>query len=138
MMARLIDKGGAAASSRTRAVLAMLLLVTGMFAIPANVRAQSLMSEADARQAIMDRYGVDVLRIAEAERGGVPVFIMKVMNPAGNYNEAFQVNVLVMNRRNGELMPQFQHGVSGVTFPGDGPRQVDDDSGPALREGTFR
>lgn len=117
------------------AVLSVILLLA---ALPSAAMGQSLMSEEKARQAIEDRYGVQVLRVEKADRDGIPVFVAKVMNPPGNYNEAFQVNMLVIDRRSGELVPQFRHGASGVSYPGDGPRQVPDDSGPALREGTFR
>lgn len=119
-------------------LLSLLMLAVSMLSLPLAAHAQSLLSETDARQVIEERYGVEVLRIEKAENDGLPVFIMRVMNAAGDFNEAFQVNVLVMNRRNGELVPQFHHGASGATYPGDGPREVTDDSGPALRKGTFR
>ncbi len=36
------------------------------------------------------------------------------MNPPGNFNEALQVNTLMVDRQTGELVPQFRHAPSGL------------------------
>lgn len=125
--------------SRSRPIcvaLTVIILGMGAFLFSPAARAQSLLSEAEARQAIEDRYGVQVLRIEESERDGVSVFILKVMNPAGNFNEALVVSTLLMNRQNGQLISQFRHGRSGVIDSAGARREVREDSGPALRKGS--
>ncbi|UCH74730.1 MAG: hypothetical protein JSU82_02425 [Rhodospirillales bacterium] len=97
------------------------------------VAAQSLMSEAAARQALEAEYGVEVLRVEAGERDGVPVFFARVMNPAGNFNEAFQVNILVVDRRSGRLVRQFRHDNSGVQDTAGTRRDTNENSGPILR-----
>jgi hypothetical protein len=115
---------------RTRIILTAFAVTMGGSA----AMAQSLITEAKARQEIEARYSVQVLRIQKAEEGKTPVFIIKVMNKAGNFNEAFQVNVVMMDRRTGKLIPQFQHTVSGTTGMGNGPRDIEENIGPSLRE----
>lgn len=125
--------------SRSRPIcvaLTVIILGMGAFLFSPAARAQSLLSEAEVRQTIVDRYGVQVLRIEEVERDGVPVFILKVMNPAGNFNEALVVSTLLMNRQNGQLISQFRHGRSGVIDSAGARREVREDSGPALRKGS--
>jgi hypothetical protein len=58
-------------------------------------------------------YQVKVLRIREALHDGRPVFIVTVMNAGGNFNEAFQVNTLMVDRRSGKLVSQFRPAMSG-------------------------
>ena len=118
--------------------LAMIIVGAGALMPPRAALAQSLMSDAEARRAIEDSYGVQILRIEETERDGIPVFIFKVMNPAGDFDEAFQVNVLVLNRQNGRLVSQFRHGSSGVIDSAGGGRDVRENSGPVLRQGSSR
>jgi hypothetical protein len=121
-------------AGQARIVLATIAVVAGAVLGAAAALAQSLMSETEARREMKESYDVQVLNVKQAEQDGVPVFIVKVMNTAGNYNEAFQVNVLVMDRRNGKLVPQFRHTTTGVTGAGNGPRDIDEDIGPDLRE----
>lgn len=122
---------------RPNLVALAVIIGAGAFLFPPAARAQSLLSEAEARQTIEDSYGVQVLRIEETERDGIPVFILKVMNPAGNFDEALQVSTLLMNRRNGLLMSQFRHGRSGVVDSAGARREVREDSGTALRKGSI-
>lgn len=116
--------------------LAAIVIGAGSFMSPPAAFAQSLMSDAEARRAIADSYGAEVLRVEATERDGVPVFILKVMNPAGDFDEAYQVNVLVMNRQTGQLVPQFRHRSSGATNSASGRRDVNENSGPVLRQGV--
>lgn len=117
-----------------RSCLFLLAVGLGATLLGAAALAQSLMSEEEVRQVIEERYGVEILRIEEAESDGIPVFVLRAMNPAGNYNEAFQVNKIVVNRRNGQLLPQFRHRNSGVADTAGARRQVIENSDRVLRE----
>lgn len=114
---------------RTGIILVAVAVTMGSSA----AMAESLMTEAKARQEIEARYSVQVLGIQKATEGNTPIFIIKLMNKGGNFNEAFQVNTVAMDRRTGKLIPQFQHIDSGTTEMGSGPRQIDENTGPMLR-----
>ena len=115
---------GASSPKRIVARIARCLPVAALalaVAIPSAARAQALMDEAAVRVALEDIYGVRVLRLEADYRDGVDVFVARVMNPGGDFNEAFQVSVLVVDRRTGMLVPQFRHAPSGIHDAG-GPR----------------
>jgi len=114
-------------------VFAVMTLAGGLLAISEPAGAQALMSEAAARAKLEKDWGVEVLRVQADEQDGVPVFLVRVMNPGGNFNEAFQVNVLVIDRRTGELVPQFRHGPTGLRGVAGAPNDADENSGPVLR-----
>jgi len=119
-------------------VVAAIILVAGVLLTTTPAAAQTLMSEAAAREALEAEYGVQVLRINAVEEDGVPVFVVRVMNPGGNFNEAFQVNVLVIDRRTGKLVPQFWHEPSGVHDAAGGPSDTTENPGPILRRESLR
>ncbi len=125
-------------SDRVRRVIGGLWLVAAILAAgllrPAGpAAAETLLSEEAARTALEREYGVEVLRITADEQDGVPVFLVRVMNPGGNFNEAFQVNTLVVDRRTGKLVPQFRHGASGTRDRSGTRRETSEDVGPVLR-----
>ncbi len=92
-----------------RAVLLVALLVA---AGPAPTTAA--VNEAQVAQSIAEAYGVRVLRVQEGEIDGRPVWLVTVMNPGGDFNEAFMVTTLAVDRETGELVPAFRHGPSGL------------------------
>lgn len=114
-------------------VATVILLATGIVMSTAPAAAQALMSESEARQKLKAEFGVDVLRITAGQRDGVPVFVVRVMNPGGNFNSAFRVSVLEIDRRTGKLVLQFQQGASGVTGQPGVRNDTPDNSGPVLR-----
>ena len=57
---------------------------------------------------VAQRFGVTVLRVAPIERDGKPLYSVVVMNPGGNFNEAFKATTLVVDPDSGELVPQFR------------------------------
>src|SRR5439155_21051043 len=67
--------------------------------------------------AIAQRFGVTVLRVLPIERDGKPLYSVVVMNPGGNFNEAFKATTLVVDPDTGELMPQFRQENSGYDLP---------------------
>lgn len=78
-----------------------------------------LTPEAVAQQ-LADRFGVEVLRVVEAEDDGRRVYIATVVNPGGDSNGAFQVNRLMVDPLTGTLISQFRHGAAGYQLPGGG------------------
>lgn len=89
-------------------------------------------------QQIAQRYGVQVLHADRELVGGEPVYRMVVMNPGGDFNEAFAVHTLMVDASTGALISQFEHLPSGYELaspPDRTPR--DDGSGDAIRRETF-
>jgi hypothetical protein len=89
--------------------------------------------------AVAQRFGVTVLRVKPIERDGKPLLSVVVMNPGGNFNEAFKATILVVDPDTGELVPQFRQENSGYDLPAAPDRQPPaDDGGTAIRRETFR
>lgn len=89
-------------------------------------------------QQIAQRYGVQVLHADRELIGGKPVYRMVVMNPGGDFNEAYAVHTLVVDASTGTLVSQFEHMPSGYELaspPDRTPR--DDGSGDTIRRETF-
>lgn len=124
---------------RYAAVMA-IVAITGVASVwsPSPALAQSLMTTEAVRGAIEQEFGVEVLRIDDIEIDGRPAFLLRVMNPAGDFNEAFQINTLAVDRATGDLIPSFRHGPSGYSSEGPSGRAGSDDIGPALRRGSLR
>jgi hypothetical protein len=88
---------------------------------------------------VAQRFGVTVLRVAPIERDGKPLYSVVVMNPGGNFNEAFKATILVVDPETGELVPQFHQENSGYDLPASADRQPPaDDRGTTIRRETFR
>jgi hypothetical protein len=66
---------------------------------------------------IAGRFGVRVLRAERGESDGKPVYRLLVMNPGGDFDNAFAVHTLVVDAATGELLPQFRHEASGYVPP---------------------
>ncbi len=100
--------------------------------------AQGLMSESKARAAIEETYGVQVLSVEEIGKDGWQAFVVKVMNPPGDFDEAFQVNTLVIDRQTGLLVPQFRHLPAGHQMSAPSLGSAGEGSGEILRRGSIR
>jgi hypothetical protein len=88
---------------------------------------------------VAQRFGVTVLRVVPIERDGKPLYSVVVMNPGGNFNEAFKATTLVVDPDSGELVPQFRQENSGYDLPAAPDRRPPaDDGGTAIRRETFR
>ena len=83
----------------------------------ADVEAANARDKALAER-IAKTYGVTVLKVSNAEQDGSQVLVVTVMNPGGNYNEAFQVTNLVVDRQTGRLISQFRHTPTGHRHAG--------------------
>ena len=117
-----------------RIAVAVWLVVAGFAANPVF----ALSPEAVAG-VVAQRFGVTVLRVVPIERDGKPLYSVVVMNPGGNFNEAFKATTLVVDPDSGELVPQFRQENSGYDLPAAPDRQPPaDDGGRTIRRETFR
>ncbi len=57
---------------------------------------------------------VTVLRVKPMTDGGRRVFAVTVMNPGGDFNEAFQVNTIVIDAETGQPIMQYRQGSGGL------------------------
>ena len=118
--------------------IGILALAVAAVAIWPAAVSRAAMSEDQVRTAIERDYGVRVLRIGPGTADGRKVFVVTVMNPPGDFNEAFQVNTLVVDAETGRLVPQFRHLPSGQSFSG-APSHVPNRQSPdASRGRTWR
>ncbi|MEQ8355179.1 MAG: hypothetical protein RH942_06545 [Kiloniellaceae bacterium] len=88
-------------------------LVAGNVASPAL----AAISQEAAAQKIAESYGVEVLKVRAGERDSRKVWLVTVMFPGGNRNNAFQVHVLAVDQETGELVSSFQHRADGYSLP---------------------
>jgi len=63
---------------------------------------------------IAAEFGVRVLKVRESRLDGAPVFLVTVMNPGGNFDEAFQITTLAVDVRTGKMVSGFRHRSSGL------------------------
>ncbi len=87
------------------------LVVSG--GISLAVPAWAAMSADEVAAAIAEAYGVTVLRVVPATDDGRSVFRLTIMNPGGDFDEAFQVNTLLVDANTGKLVSGFRHRASG-------------------------
>ncbi len=71
--------------------------------------AWAAMSADQVASAIAEAYGVIVLRVEPMTEDDRAAYLITIMNPGGNFNEAFQVNRIVVDAETGDLIPQFRH-----------------------------
>jgi len=100
-----------------RSVAAALTLAAGLALAGGPAAAQ--VGQDEAAKKVAETYGVDVLKTAEGEIDGQPVWLVTVMEPGGNSNSAFRVATLAVSKETGELVPAFQHKSSGYRLPGE-------------------
>ncbi|MDX1575495.1 MAG: hypothetical protein R3285_04840 [Kiloniellales bacterium] len=101
-------------SRRAAQVLAAALLTASAFG--GNAAAQ--VTEQEAKRQVEEAYDVEVLKVSEGEIDGRAVWLVTVMLPEGNFNSAFMVSRLAVDRASGELVPSFRHRESGYDLPG--------------------
>ena len=58
-------------------------------------------------------YGVQVLKVRTSKIDGKRVHVLTVMNPKGDFNEAFQVSTVAVDVKTGKLIAGFRHRRSG-------------------------
>jgi hypothetical protein len=118
----------------TRALIIAFLMV---FAVPGATPAAALSPDAVA-VALAKRFDVKILRVTPIERDGKRRYAVVVMNPGGNFNDAFKVTMLVVDAETGDLVEQFQTESPGTDRPASANRERPaDDGGAAIRQETF-
>jgi len=94
--------------------LATALLASLVF----NGNAVAQVSDQEAKRQVEESYDVEVLRVREGEIDGRGVWLVTVMLPPGDFNSAFMVSSLAIDRETGDLVPSFRHRESGYDLPG--------------------
>ena len=89
------------------AAMAMAAAIGVLSAADAQVTARQ------ASRQFAESYGVQVLKVRSAEIDGKRVYLLTVMNPKGDFNEAFQVNTVAVDAGTGNLIAGFRHRSSG-------------------------
>lgn len=95
------------------------------------------MSEAEATAKVARDYGVDVLRVSRATLDGREVLLVTMINPGGDFNEAFQVNTIAFDAESGERVPGFRHRPSGIDANQAPSYQADRQSTTGLQSGLI-
>ena len=76
--------------------------------------AEAALSADQVKRQVEMRYGVTVLRIKPVTEQGRSAYAVTIMNPGGAFNEAFQVNTLVIDAETGRPIIQYRQGPGGI------------------------
>ncbi len=93
-----------------RLAMSAALLALALGAAP---RPASALTGEEAAARIEAEYGVKALRVRPGTIDGTAVWLVTVMKPGGDSNDAFQVTTLAVDQVTGALVPAFRHGVHG-------------------------
>ena len=91
--------------------LAIAAIVAAGVAMPTP--ALGAVSADQAGKRVAKSFGVKVLKVRPGKIDGRQVFLVTVMNPKGDFNEAFQVSTVVVDAATGKLVSGFRHRSSG-------------------------
>lgn len=80
------------------------VLAAGAFALGA-VPATAAMTEAQVKSLVESETGGKILKVEPTTVSGQPAFAVKVMNPGGNDNGAFQIYTVVIDAASGTVSP---------------------------------
>ncbi len=120
------------AAKPIRLLLAATFLVWWSYPVAAQV------SEADVRASIEREFGVEVLKIDETESDGGQAYVVTVMNPGGDFNSAFMVSRLLVDRQTGRLISQFRHRAAGYDLSGAADNITDENVGVGMRRDSMQ
>ncbi len=90
----------------------MAVVFGAMFALGASPAAA--LSADQVKRQVETQYGVKVLRIKPMTEQGRSAFAVTIMNPGGAFNEAFQVNTIVIDAETGRPIVQYRQGPGGL------------------------
>ena len=76
--------------------------------------AEAALSADQVKRQVEMRYGVTVLRIKPVTEQGRSAYAVTIMNPGGAFDEAFQVNTLVIDAETGRPIIQYRQGPGGI------------------------
>ena len=105
-------------------------------AVPSSAKAA--MTQSQVAAATEKSYDVRVLKIYADKENGKNVFRVKVMYNGGDWNTAFQVNIIVIDAETGERVAQFKHQSSGRSLPGNYDSMPNRQPPDALRRHIWR
>jgi hypothetical protein len=91
-----------------------MAVVFGATLILGAAPAGAALSADQAKRQVETRYGVKVLRIKPMTEQGRSAFALTVMNPGGAFNEAFQVNTIIIDAETGRAIIQYRQGPGGL------------------------
>jgi len=119
------------------AILTAVTLATGVPVESVNAAAKFSKDEAVVANKLETTYGVEVLRIRSGVIDGMAVYIVTVMNPAGNFNGAFRVTTLAVDKDSGRLVSQYRQTATGPRHSASERREISsDNSGVEIRRRT--
>ncbi len=72
------------------------------------------LSADQVKRQVETRYNVKVLRIKPMTEQGRSAFAVTIMNPGAAFNEAFQVNTIVIDAETGRPIIQYRQGPGGL------------------------
>lgn len=114
----MIDRAARALNSAGRrwlsGTLAALLLALPVAGGPARAEVGPI----EVKNKIEAEYRVTVIKTTQGRQDGRKVYRLTVMNRGGDFNEAFQVNTLIVDADTGKILSQFRHGKSGYRKSG--------------------
>ncbi len=76
--------------------------------------AEAALSADQVKRQVETRYGVTVLRIKPVTEQGRSAYAVTIMNPGGAFDEAFQVNTLVIDAETGRPIIQYRQSPDGL------------------------
>ncbi len=88
------------------------VLATAPLLLPHAAAAQ--MTGKEVAKKIAAGYGVRVLKVRRSQIDGRAVFLVTVMNPGGDFDEAFQITTLAVDVTTGKLVSGYRHRSSGL------------------------
>ena len=98
----------------TRALRGAALAVVFGATLALGATPAGALSADQVKRQVETRYGVKVLRIKPMTEQGRSAFAVTIMNPGGVFNEAFQVNTIVIDAETGRLIIQYRRGPGGI------------------------
>ena len=87
------------------------VLATAPLLVP---HAAAQMTGEQVAKKIAAGYGVRVLKVRRSQIDGRAVFLVTVMNPGGDFDEAFQITTLAVDVTTGKLVSGYRHRSSGL------------------------
>ena len=98
----------------TRALRGAALAVVFGATLALGATPAGALSADQVKRQVETRYGVKVLRIRPMTEQGRSAFAVTIMNPGGDFNEAFQVNAIVIDAETGRPIIQSRQGPGGL------------------------
>ena len=93
-------------------VFAVVAVLGAVLALPPPAIAALSANQVKAK--VAKAFGVKVLKVRPGKADGRKVFVVTVMNPGGDFNEAFQVSTIVVDVETGKLVSGYRHRASGL------------------------